>query len=231
LVVIEKLRAYRPKHSTPHKSGTRTPVFGNLGLTPAPLSDGQHSKLLTGALRDAQRRSPRRRSQFREDENDGDVEDPDRTLVDPWNHKAAKGKNSPRKFSWLNASAVPATEFSRLDLESPELRKAQGSATIGIELIPPSPAMGQVYNAVPSTSSNSNLHRYPPSQSPRASVDGVEATVKHAANVIKHAVLHDARNLRGKNGEDLGSLSWNVNSSHEAKVLHATSLLSVHPFQ
>jgi hypothetical protein len=208
----------------------RTPVFGNLGSTPAPLSDRQHSKLLRGALRDAQRRSPRRRSQLRDDEDDGDVEDPDRTLVDPWNHKAAKGKK-PSRISWFDASGVPPTEFSRLNLESPEIRTAQGGATVEIETIPPSPAMGQVYNAVPSTSSNSNLHRYPPSQSPRASVDGVEATVKHAASVIKHAVLHDARNLRGKNGEDLGSLSWNVNSSHEAKVFHAASLLSVHLFQ
>lgn len=158
------------------------------------------------------------------------MEDPDRTLVDPWNHKAVKGKKSSR-ISWFDASAVPPTEFLRLNLESPETRKAQGGATIEIGIVPPTPGMGQVYNAVPSTSSNSNLHRYPPSQSPRASVDGVEATVKHAANVIKHAVLHDARNLRGKNGEDLGSLSWNVNSSHEAKVFLVASLLSVHLFQ
>jgi len=200
-------------------------VFGNnLGFTPAPLSDKQHSNLLRGALRDAQRQRPRRRPEHRhEDENDADVEDPDKTLVD---HKAAKGKNSSGKISWFDASADPEREGF---LGSPEIRKAQGGATVEIETIPHSPAGGQVYN-VPPTSSSSNLHRYPPSQSPRTSVDGVEATVKHAAKVIKHAVLHDARNLSGRNGEDLGSLSWNVNSAHEAKVFHRASLLFVHVF-
>jgi len=185
-----------------------------MGFTPAPLSDKQHSNLLRGALRDAQRQRPQRRPQHRhEDEDDADVDDPDRTLVDPWNHK---GKNSSGKISWFDASADPAREgFPR----SPEIKKAQGGATIEIETIPHSLARGQVYN-VPPTSSSLNLHRYPPSHSPRTSVDGVEATVKHAAKVIKHAVLHDARNLSGKNGEDLGSLSWNVNSAQEAKVFH-----------
>ena len=194
-------------------------MFGNLGSTLAPLSDRQHSKLLRGALKEAQRQSAQQSSQLHKDEDDGDAEDPDRTLV---NHKAAKGKTSSRRISWFDASADPATrEFSKLDSGSPEMRKAQGGAAVEIETISRSQAMGQVYNAVPSTSSNSNLHRYPPSQSPRTSVDGVEATVKHAANVIKHAVLHDARNLSGKSGGDLGSLSWNVNSAHEAKVFHA----------
>lgn len=201
-------------------------MFGNLGLTPAPLSDRQHSKLLRGALRDAQRQS-HRRSQLHEDEDNADVEDPDRTLVD---HKAAKEKNSSKRISWFDASPDSATgEFSRLNSGLPEMRKTQGGKNVEMETISRSPGMDHVYNVVPSTSNNSNLHRYPPSHSPRGSVDGVEATVKHAANVIKHAVLHDARNLRGKS--DLGSLSWNVNSAHEAKVFHAASLHSVHLFQ
>ncbi|KIM45923.1 hypothetical protein M413DRAFT_23733 [Hebeloma cylindrosporum] len=199
LVVIEKLRQYRPKVIPSHKSGTRTPVFGNLGFTPAPLSDKQHSKLLRGALRDAQRQ--RRPHSRIENEYDGDVEDPDRTLVDPWNHKIAKGKRSSRRISWFDASADPLTgDFSG----SPEFRKTQGGATGEIEIPTPS---------------SSNLHRYPPSHSPRPSVDAVEATVKQAAKVIKHAVLHDARNLSGRSADDLGSLSWNVNSAREAKRL------------
>jgi hypothetical protein len=158
------------------------------------------------------------------------VEDPDRTLVDPGNHKAAKERNSSRRISWFHSSADPATgEFSRLNPGSPEIRGAQRGTTVEMETI--SRSMDHVYNVVPSTSSNSNPHRYPPSHIPRASVDGVEATVKHAANFIKRAVLHDARNLSGKSDEDLGSLSWNVNSAHEAKVFHAASFLSVHLVQ
>ncbi|KAG6880748.1 hypothetical protein C0993_004761, partial [Termitomyces sp. T159_Od127] len=41
-------------------------------------------------------------------------------------------------------------------------------------------------------------------------------TLAQAAQVLKNAVLHDARNLRGKNiGE--GSMAWNVGSAQEAK--------------
>ena len=45
-----------------------------------------------------------------------------------------------------------------------------------------------------------------------------------AANMLKHAVLHDARNLSGKAG-DFGALAWNVNSAHEAKVAILSSEL------
>lgn len=85
-------------------------------------------------------------------------------------------------------------------------------------------------------------HRYPPSplaQSPananapparahRRSSDSdedaaaiVQQAATSAAKVLKSAMLHDARGIRGtKDGEEaLGGLVWNVTSSHEAKRL------------
>ncbi|KZP13069.1 hypothetical protein FIBSPDRAFT_869683 [Athelia psychrophila] len=45
-----------------------------------------------------------------------------------------------------------------------------------------------------------------------------ETALHHAALVLKAAVLHDARNIRGKDS-GLKALAWNVNSAHEAKRL------------
>lgn len=47
----------------------------------------------------------------------------------------------------------------------------------------------------------------------------VKAAVKSAAKTVKTAVLHDARNLQGRDDNDLGGLVWDVSSSWEAKRL------------
>ncbi|KAJ7477111.1 Mechanosensitive ion channel-domain-containing protein [Mycena galericulata] len=58
-------------------------------------------------------------------------------------------------------------------------------------------------------------HRYPPS---RGDHDANDATlVGTAAKVLKSAMLHDARNIKGKDATS--SMQWNVNSAHEAKRL------------
>ena len=76
----------------------------------------------------------------------------------------------------------------------------------------------------------SNVHSYPPAQrsgtnTPTRRRDsheiddaGAAAVVTQAAKALKTAVLHDARNLKGKDGADKG-LVWDVTNSTEAKRL------------
>lgn len=107
--------------------------------------------------------------------------------------KAKKGKAKDKKKTRISISTRPVTP-------DPE---AMGSSR-GVTDSPTSP------------------HRYPP-LSPdgapqRKTSDGSdEMVVMQAAKVLKNAVLHDARNIQGKEGET-GGLVWDVTSAHEAKV-------------
>ncbi|KAF8075988.1 Mechanosensitive ion channel-domain-containing protein [Lyophyllum atratum] len=68
---------------------------------------------------------------------------------------------------------------------------------------------------------NNSVHRYPPGSPPRNGSNEGSATqtpLTSAAKVLRNAVLHDARNIRGKNIGD-GSMAWNISSTHEAKRL------------
>lgn len=201
LAAIEKLRDYRPPVQSSRRSpGTRTPIFGSGGPT-TPFSEKDYFGYLSGALHSAsmsgmhtyQRAAP-------SDGEDGDVDD---NVVGGSEKSALKGKgkrDGRRWQSWLgkysrqgsNATTVP-------------------DPSVGIEMIA-SPIQSR-----PMTPSGLNPHRYPPS--PRGSVDVSgergEATIVQAAKVIKAAVLHDARNVKGKEHE---RMTWNVNSAHEAKV-------------
>lgn len=86
--------------------------------------------------------------------------------------------------------------------------------------------------SVMGASSEDQQHTYPPKPSPIEGTDSPrrpgtpigrkshddEAAIVHAAKVLKTAVLHDARNLTGKENEDVTGLGWSVGSAHEAKV-------------
>ncbi|KAH9482890.1 Mechanosensitive ion channel protein Msy1 [Psilocybe cubensis] len=231
LVVIEKLRQYRPKYpaSTPNfKSGARTPIFGHLGISP--FSDKQHSKALTGALKNVGPHPTRSNTDvdFRDDDaHDGDVEDGDRTLINSPHRKH-------RKWFGSQSSADEPTPSSKHKLHSTTHRSkgkdkvkvkdetiTKDGMEVEIEMSPMSPSKGQVYSATaPTMPSHLNPHRYPPtSDSPRQSLDGgTDRAIRQAAKVVKTALMHDARNLAGKDGT-MDGLAWNVNSSHEAKRL------------
>ncbi|KDR83508.1 hypothetical protein GALMADRAFT_55000 [Galerina marginata CBS 339.88] len=220
LVVIEKLRQYRPKHSsTPRKSGARTPVLGSLGLS-STLTDKQHSRLLRGALKKA---SPFRTSHGENRDHDEDMDDADKTLVDPWNQRRKTStSNRPSWFGDAEGSQSRHVQ-DRGSRDGHELGKVRVAVEkegveADIEMSPASPVIGQVYTATPATPSHLNPNRYPPADSPRPSVDGTDSpTLKQAAKLLKNAILHDARNISGRNEND--GLSWNVNSAHEAKRL------------
>lgn len=214
LGVIEKLSRYRPKH-TRDRSGFRTPT-GFSGLS-TPLSQKQHYNLLSKALRNATPYSrpgtpppnvtapPSRGEPF--STGDLTLDELDRKLVEQRNIVA-------QKAPWFNQDPVAKTKVK------------DGQA-------PPYPDRSEEVNgftyprSVFSPETTPPNHTYPPryqpsefrTHSPRPSVDGVEAPLKQAAKAIKTAVLHDARNILAKDEEtDFASMSWNVNSSHEAKV-------------
>ncbi|KAF7301275.1 EF-hand domain-containing protein [Mycena indigotica] len=62
--------------------------------------------------------------------------------------------------------------------------------------------------------SEDSPHQYPPSRDHR---DRDATLVGTAAKMVKDAVLHDARNIKGEDAA--GNLEWNVSSSSEAKRL------------
>ncbi|PPQ77268.1 hypothetical protein CVT25_010850 [Psilocybe cyanescens] len=224
LVVIEKLRQYRPKYAppTPHtKSGTRTPIFGHLGFSP--FSEKQHSKALSGALKNASAPVSRTNteSEQEDDADDGDVEDGDRTLINPPNQKRRKWFG--RHTTTEDPSSKQRLYSSRNHGKGKDKIKedSKPGLEVDIEMSPISPATGQVYSATaPTTPSHLNPHRYPPVESPRPSLDGhgTDRAIKQAAKVVKTALMHDARNIAGHDGV-MDGLAWNVNSSHEAKRL------------
>lgn len=76
--------------------------------------------------------------------------------------------------------------------------------------------------------SDSPLHQYPPSMAPSrqgSSDNGYEskgilhAAATRVARTLKTAVLHDARNLEGRENSNLSGLVWGVSSPYEAKRL------------
>ncbi|TFK43314.1 Mechanosensitive ion channel-domain-containing protein [Crucibulum laeve] len=210
LGVIEKLRDYRPKFHTP-RSGTRTPAFGFM----TPFSEKDHFNYLSGALRDATPPPSRSHARFASDDaDDADVEDADRTMVNP---KSKKGKN---RHSWFGSGENKPLKSGTSSTD--EYVQKRGIDN-DIELMPPS----SVSTSRPGTPSQFNPHRYPPSPkgSPRQSVDTHTPsgeggdTLVQAAKAIKNAILHDARNIGGNDDSDAAALSWNVGSSKEAKRL------------
>ena len=110
-----------------------------------------------------------------------------------------KGKGRQRP----TGSGAP-TQPHNTTLDSPEL---EGSST---------PTSHQALD--PSHGQQDILHEYPPAR--KRAVDQQQETYNpaiQAARVIKSAVLHDARNIKG-NDDDLSGLRFSVNSTREAKV-------------
>ncbi|KAA1466007.1 hypothetical protein DENSPDRAFT_766710 [Dentipellis sp. KUC8613] len=211
LSVIEHLRDYRPKKTRNRHGRSRTPVFASFGLggsaatTPGGLDENKrfswtpHSRAVT-----PERAGTPENAQTDSEEWEGDVEE----------GHAGKGKGK-AKGKWL--------------------RKGKGKAK----------AKGQRFSGVPSVSGAStpdrvsprdgspataSPHRYPPTSPPHGSNSGhgdyrhgdsddeSEMVVMQAAKVLKNAVLHDARNIQGKEGGERG-LVWDVSNAHEAKRL------------
>ena len=83
---------------------------------------------------------------------------------------------------------------------------------------------------------DSPQYKYPPSAPPmpppasRENSNPLIATATGLARTVKTAVLHDARNLEGRDNADLSGLVWDVSSSYEAKRLARSIYVSFrHP--
>lgn len=159
---------------------------------------------------------------------DGDLSDADRVMTVAREQEKMKRRTRSRPSQELNRLSWTGS----IDLnDSPESRApSRNGHPEEIEMMPPlmhvvSP--GQVtYNSAPVEPSHLNPTRYTPmtpsEERPGMDFDDAEprkpVVIKQAAKVIKNAVLHDARNIRGANDSEAASLAWNVNSAHEAKV-------------
>ena len=160
-----------------------------------PFDEKEHFHFLSGALKKHQRRDS--------DSEDGDVEDGD----DENGIKSTKGKQkrtSLKPSAKQDTSTTPGSIGNSVNLPHSEASSRAGTPS-GLH---------------PSHNMDSP-HKYPPISSParsrRGSIDDADSTLINAAKVIKTAVLHDARNIKGKDS-GLKTLIWNVNSAHEAKV-------------
>ncbi|KAG6813928.1 hypothetical protein H0H92_005777 [Tricholoma furcatifolium] len=210
LKVVETLRQHRPK---PQKKtpGSRTPIFGSIS---APLSDHQFQSR-------SQTRSPpvtppplahsKLRNSFfdLDDGADADHEDAERTLVDS---SSKKGKNKKDRSSWNHPTSKDFA--TSLNAELSDIR----TSAVELEAVPLNSRPTSPVSAHHTESSSS--HRYPPmSSSSDGHGRGTEPIrLAHAAQVLKNAVLHDARNIKGQNIGD-GSMAWNISSTNEAKRL------------
>ena len=166
-----------------------------------PFNEKEHFNFLTGALRRAS--SPHGYSEGEE----GDVEDANDGAVKNNN----KGKQKRRSFRPSEKEDMSNSFSTRTRSPVSELHSR-----------PVTPS-GLNPNAHADLDSP---HRYPPGAglARRHSRDEGDTTLVTAANtaakVLKTAVLHDARNIKGKD-VGLKALAWNVNSAHEAKVSNA----------
>ncbi|KAH9850078.1 Mechanosensitive ion channel-domain-containing protein [Lenzites betulinus] len=193
LRVIEKLRVYRPKRRHAHKSsfGRTTPS----GLS-ALLTTGHERERFLGFSRPSTPGASRPGTP-----ENGDSEDErDATLVQAkWKGKA--------RTSWIphpRAGSDPSG-------------MAAGRQDTGEHRYPPSP----LAPSPAATTGNGTRSRRRSSASEEDAAAIMQQAATSAAKVLKSAVLHDARGIRGDETGEVGGdgLVWNVTSSHEAKRL------------
>ena len=197
LNVIETLRQYRPK------VGKKPPNIAS----PATFSD-KDFKSLSYALHSVM---PRRKNYHHDDAEDADTEDGVASLGAtssvPHSHihdRKGKGKGKHKdRHRRVKSGTPPALPHPEQDSESYPL----------------------TYEPHLESGATTPPHRYPPGTHSPATPSiateehfGTGIKLVQAARVIGNAALHDARNIKGKN-EGEGSMSWNVSSSQEAKVL------------
>ena len=208
LDVVEKLRNYRPKHSThsTHKSATRFPIFSGMGFSA--LSQ-QHFSLLNGTLRNPDQPSASRENSESDADNNITETDCSNRQMDTENSKGAKflwfgGSLGSRSRQGSDSSVDTHEKMKSVDDDielGPISSTTENMTSSKVHLIP------QEYSTVtsPIPTAKPHLENHP------------DTVFKQATRVLKNTVLHDARNLGGQTERLAG---WEVNSAHEAKVRH-----------
>ena len=199
LKVIGHLRSYRPKRHTPKPSSHR-PVFSLPGLTTSSHEKPSFNFGLGGGSGEKQQlfnhltATPDILSD--EEAHAGDIEEGTAGGA----QRSKKGKER----GWPFPSMFPSRQSSQSYSDSS------------------TPPADQPYR-------NHEPHTYPPTKRsldpgnrpgrvmPDRSREEDPTVVVQAAKVFKSAVMHDARNIKGKEA-DQSALGWKINSAYEAKV-------------
>ncbi|PIL36859.1 transporter [Ganoderma sinense ZZ0214-1] len=200
LHAIEKLRLYRPKRRHAAKTS-----YGRSGPFSALLPSAHERDRFLGSRpgTPSSSRVPSRAGTPELGGPNGD-DDRDATLV----HKM-KGK---QRTSWFGGPLRDLSGELSEDGGKPELLNANTAE----HRYPPSPL------AQTPTTGNGTSHAKRKEHVDYADDDAaamVQQAATTAAKAFKTAILHDARNIQGKDNDGLGGLMWNVASADEAKRL------------
>lgn len=222
----------------------RTPVPGS---SPA-FSEKQHFKALNGALLEVApailrgNSSPNTAGSSIAEDYNADVEDHyrERTLVGSTTRHRKRKNPSAYRLSWLGVSKDGDTHHAD-HIEEQGRKVVTPTVSVGDHTHAESSNSHSSQHGKHAFEPNlidsegherAQYPRYPPTSRAGISSNGqnsplLESGSKYnlsdsvpfkAAKMIKHAILHDARNLSGTAG-DSEALAWNVNSAHEAKVV------------
>ncbi|KAJ3514312.1 hypothetical protein NMY22_g14780 [Coprinellus aureogranulatus] len=208
LVVIEKLQQYRPKNYK-RAHGAQTPMttgytFGN------GMSEKEHARKLNNALRSALKNPSRLATPSAPDgDHDDYLSEAELPHILCSQSRAIQTRNSGRR---VEGSICDSEEFTAATRDE---ERAHSPHRLSFQPNQSQPQHRYTTSAVsyPDSMRGNGQPQRPPL--PRRQTDG-EAAIRNAAKAIGKAVLHDARNLQGKQ-EVL--LSWDVSSSQEAKRL------------
>lgn len=230
---MQSLSAYHPKprirerETAAKVSGSRTPLWSGLGFglgsASAPYDEKTHYKYLSGALAKEKEKETSMDTQKARNKPNlfassaniaADAESEGHELM-----VQIKGKKKGANLGGTDGVTLSApTEtfvrprFSRMATHSSTSRAAKLINTYSTDLS---------RAATPSAFGHSGAHT--PSQSHPSAANSIiegegEATlVSRTISAIKSALLHDARNLAG-DAEISANLTWNINSTHDAKV-------------
>ncbi|KAI0080698.1 hypothetical protein K474DRAFT_1589318 [Panus rudis PR-1116 ss-1] len=199
LKVIERLRLYRPKRHAYKSSfgfGRSTPVLSAF----SPFGGEKGSGSRGGTPTNSRPGSPERQTREPLSANDGYSSDPDATLV---KKKNRKGK---QRTSWLGGGETTEPEADQ--------QRRDHNLSVNPHAYPPSSATPSPLRSGAQTPKRKNS-----AETEEGAAELVQQAATTAAKALKTAVLHDARNIKGKDNDDLGGLVWNVTSAHEAKRL------------
>lgn len=221
LSVIENLQRYRPKRHYPKApSGARTPHRFSAPFHPNDIH------LLSSRLNEVTNRpsfsqSPSLTTAAASDQgHDADIEEEgEGTLVGELDcGLPTKTKKLRKTMSWFKRKKKPtepepislkelAPDEQAKEVKQSHVRIMEPAHFEGVHIHAPSPMPSRPGSP---SFTHTRTHR-------RGGSEANDRTIVQAARALKSAVLHDARNIRGQD-QDLSNLSWNVNSSLEAKV-------------
>lgn len=210
LKVIDHLRGYRPKRHT-SKPTPHRPVFslaGRVTATPPFERSGFSFGVDSGTANENHellhhhRNRPMSPAILSDDEGHvGDIEE-------GTGHGSPRSRKGKERRSWIFPSAISLGHGSQ-GTDDTSTAPALADHPYYAHIYPPTTHHS-------SEQGNSSRSRRVTPQ-PTRSHEEDAAVVVQAAKALKTAMMHDARNIKGKE-TDLSKLGKNINSAHEAKV-------------